>query len=387
MLHVGFSKVRVMEPKTAKNETMEEIAAELSPEVILHVRNLKKYFPLRRGLTDFLKGRPPYFVKAVDNSSFDVGAGEVFGLVGETGCGKTTAGKVITRLYDPTSGVMLFKPTDRILKELEETSRNSVQEYKGYIDVASLPAKFLKPIRKEMQMTFQDPYGALDPRFTTRSILEEPLLLHNIGETKEERENIMEKALEDVKMTPPAEFMERYPHMLSGGQRQRVSLARTLILHSHFVVADEPVSMVDVSMRAGLLELMMELKEEHGLTYIFITHDLTVARYICNSIAVMYLGKTVEIAKSSSIIENPLHPYTRALVAAIPEPDPSYRKGYRKIPIKGEVPSAVFIPPGCRFHPRCVARDKHPKIRKRCSREEPPLTEVEPGHYVACWLY
>lgn len=373
--------------KNLTSKALEEYVRELSPNRIMQVKNLTKYFPLRRGLTEFLKGKPPPYVKAVDKSSFDIKFGEVFGLVGETGCGKTTAGKVIIRLYNPTSGVVLFKPRDELLDELKEMSGDSIEEYKGYIDVGSLPTKVLRPVRKEMQMIFQDPYGALDPRFKTRDLLEEPLLLHNIGETKEERKNMIAEALEDVKMTPPEEFMDRYPHMLSGGQRQRVSLARTLILHSHFVVADEPVSMIDVSLRAGLLELMMKLKKEHNLTYMFITHDVTVARYLCDRIAVMYLGRTVETAKSQEIIEEPLHPYTRALVAAIPEPDPSNRYVFRKVPIKGEVPSAVNIPRGCRFHPRCVERDEHPEIKDKCATEEPPFIEAKSNHYVACWLY
>ncbi len=373
--------------KTLISKTLEERVDALSPGKIILVENLKKYFPLRRGLIEFLKREPPAQVKAVDKSSFNIVSGEVFGLVGETGCGKTTAGKVIVRLYDPTSGVVLFKPRDEVLKELQEIGGSSIEEYNGYIDVASLRPKFLRPIRKEMQMIFQDPYGALDPRFKTRDLLEEPLLLHNIGETREERENMIAEALEDVKMTPPEEFMDRYPHMLSGGQRQRVSLARTLILHSHFIVADEPVSMIDVSLRAGLLELMMKLRKEHNLTYMFITHDLTVARYLCDRIAVMYLGRTVETARSREIIEEPLHPYTRALVAAIPEPDPSNRHIFRKVPIKGEVPNAVNIPRGCRFHPRCVERDEHPEIKDKCATEEPPTIEAKPNHYVACWLH
>lgn len=376
-----------MTPKKSKEPKLEELVSTLPTDRIMYVKDLRKYFPLRRGIVDFFKRRPPLQVKAVDDSSFDVRFGEVFGLVGETGCGKTTAGKVVIRLYFPTSGTVLFKPRGERLKELEDASGGSIEEFKGYIDVASLPSKFLKPIRMEMQMIFQDPYGALDPRFKVRDILTEPVILHDLGDTKEERLDMVAKALDDVKMTPPEEFMDRYPHMLSGGQRQRVSLARTLILRSHFIVADEPVSMIDVSLRAGLLELMMDLKKEHDLTYIFITHDLTVARYLCDRISVMYLGKTVETAKSRKIIEEPLHPYTQALVAAIPEPDPSSRFSYRKVPIKGEVPNAVFIPPGCRFHPRCVVRDMYPEIREKCAHEEPPLIEVKPEHYVACWLY
>ncbi|RLI36177.1 peptide ABC transporter ATP-binding protein, partial [Candidatus Bathyarchaeota archaeon] len=190
-----------------------------------------------------------------------------------------------------------------------------------------------------------------------------------------------------VKMTPPEEFITRYPHMLSGGQRQRVGIARALILNPKLVVADEPVSMLDVSIRAEILELMLELKRKYGLTYIYITHDLAVAKYICDRIAIMYLGKIVELGDVKSVIEEPLHPYTRALIAAIPEPDPSKRRMEKVVPIKGEVPSAIDIPSGCRFHPRCVILDEKPEMRDKCVRMEPPLIEVKPNHYVACWLY
>jgi len=189
-------------------------------------------------------------------------------------------------------------------------------------------------------------------------------------------------------LTPPDEFMDRFPHMLSGGQRQRISLARALILRSRFIVADEPVSMIDVSLRAELLQLMMDLKKKYDLTYLFITHDVTVAKNFCNRIGVMYLGRVVEMTASKELIESPLHPYTQGLVAAIPEPDPSNRLGFRKILIKGEVPSAVNIPPGCRFHPRCMARDHYPEIKYAyCPVKDPPLMEGAPGHYVACWIY
>jgi peptide/nickel transport system ATP-binding protein len=308
--------------------------------------------------------------------------------VGETGCGKTTAGKVLIRLYDPTSGIVVFKPRKEILEELESLSVGVLPEYNGYIDIASVPSKNLRPLRKEMQMIFQDPYGSVDPRMKVGSIVEEGLIIHGIGDTKEERTAMILKALEDVRMVPPEEFVNRYPHMLSGGQRQRVSLARALVLRSHFIVADEPVSMIDVSLRAELLELMMALKKKYDLTYVFITHDLTVAKSLCNRIGVMYLGRVVEIAQSDELINNPLHPYTKGLVAAIPEPDPSNRLKFREILIKGEVPSAVFIPPGCRFHTRCIPRDQHLEIKDTyCPVRDPPLVEVTPNHYVACWIY
>lgn len=358
------------------------------PNTVLWVKDLKTYFPLRRGLTEIILRRPRRYVRAVDGISFVVREGEVFGLAGESGCGKTTTGRTILRLEDPMSGIIGYRPRKRLLDEWSRVGYHPkvLNEY-GDIDIAKVPTEALKPLRKELQMIFQDPYGSLDPRFTIYKILEEPLLIHGIGETKEERYDIIAKALEEVKLTPPEEFMVRYPHMISGGQRQRVVIARALILQPRFIVADEPVSMLDVSIRAEILELLMELKKRFNLTYIFITHDLAVARYITDRIAVMYLGKIVEMGDTRKVIEDPLHPYTRALVAAIPEPEPKNRLVERKVPIKGEVPSAVFVPPGCRFHPRCVVLDEHPELREYCMRKEPPLIEAKPGRYVACWLY
>ncbi len=360
---------------------------EPTEKTILYVKDLKTWFPLRRGIIEVLRRLPRRYVHAVDGVSFQIEEGDVFGLAGESGCGKTTTGKTIIRLIDPTSGVIAYKPRKRLLDEWAEMGYEPpVIDKLGSIDLAKVPSKYLKPLRKEMQIIFQDPYGSLNPRARIYDILEEPLLIHGIG-TREERYEFVAKALEAVKLIPPEDFMRRYPHQLSGGQRQRVGIARALILQPRFIVADEPVSMLDVSIRAEILELMMELKRRLGLTYVFITHDLALARYITNKIAIMYLGKIVEMGDTRRVLENPLHPYTKALIAAVPDPDPRNRHILRELPIKGEVPSAVNIPRGCRFRPRCVVYDNTPRIQKYCQTIEPPLIEVEKGHYVSCWLY
>lgn len=357
-----------------------------SKDTKLVVSDLKVYLPIRRSFIDVLRGKPRLYVKAVDGVSFDVKEGEVFALAGESGCGKTTTGKSILRLNEITEGSIGYLPSKKIENVVKLPMVKKLSEH-GHIDLYSIPDKYFKPFRQDIQMIWQDPFGSLNPRRTIFEILEEPLDIHGISSTKEERTEIIAKALEEVKLTPPEEFMWRYPHMLSGGQRQRVVISRALILKPSLVIADEPVSMLDVSIRAEILQLMMDLKKRLGLTYIFITHDLALARYISNRIAVMYLGKIVEMGDARKVVEDPYHPYTKALVEAIPEPDPQRRFIIKELPIKGEVPSPINVPSGCRFHPRCIALDKHPELAELCKTKEPPLIEVAPGRYVACWLY
>ncbi len=356
-------------------------------EIILYVEKLKVHFPLRRSITDIVKRKPRLYVRAVDGVSFDVKKGEVFALAGESGCGKTTTGKSILKLTPVTNGVIGYLPSEKTLNEVNNIQGIRRLTESGHLDLNSIPEKFFKPFRAEIQMIWQDPFGSLNPRRTIYEILEEPLDIHGVGSSREERYDIIAKMLEAVKLTPPDEFMYRYPHMLSGGQRQRIVIARALILNPKLVVADEPVSMLDVSIRAEILQLMMDLKKKLGLTYIFITHDLALARYIANRIAIMYLGKIVELGEARKVIENPYHPYTKALVEAIPEPDPDRRHIIKELPIKGEVPSPVNVPSGCRFHPRCVVLDQRPELAELCKKKEPPLIEVNQGRYVACWLY
>ena len=338
-----------------KEESSSEIPSEYN-EALMSVLRLKKYFPIKKGiLSSIIKGEK-LFVKAVDDISFYVKKGEVFGLAGESGSGKTTTGRLMLRLTDPTEGRILFKGKD----------------------ISKLSPKALKPLRREMQIVFQDPYESLDPRMTIKDIVAEPLKIQGLAKTEEEVEERVKKILTEVEIVPPEEFMWRFPHELSGGQRQRAAVARAFIVDPEFVVADEPVSMLDVSIRAEVLNSMLELVQKRQVSFIYITHDLALAKHICDRLAVMYLGKIVEMGPTEQVIDNPLHPYTQALIAAIPIPDPNYKRG--NLPISGEIPSPLNPPIACRFNTRC------PYAFSECTEEEPPLIEVEPGHWVACHM-
>ncbi|QTL97023.1 dipeptide ABC transporter ATP-binding protein [Iocasia frigidifontis] len=317
---------------------------------ILEVKNLKKYFPVKAGI--FRK--TVAHVKAVDDVSFDIYEGETLGLVGESGCGKSTTGSTILRLLEATSGEVSFKGED----------------------ILSLNRNKLRTIRKEMQMIFQDPYASLNPRMTVADIVGEPLKIHDLYNKKSDRDEKVKELLESVGLT--AEQMNRYPHEFSGGQRQRIGVARALAVDPKLIIADEPVSALDVSVQAQVINILQDLQKEFGLTYLFIAHDLSVVKHISNRVAVMYLGKIVEITNKSELYDNPLHPYTQALLSAIPEPNPE-RKKERTI-LEGDVPSPVNPPSGCSFHPRC------PAAMDICSKVEPEFKDYGNGHFASCLL-
>jgi oligopeptide/dipeptide ABC transporter ATP-binding protein len=324
----------------------------IKDNVILEVKDLKLYFPIHHGVLQRVVG----YVKAVDGVNLKLRDGEVLGLVGESGCGKTTVGRTILRLYNPTDGEIWYTTLagDRV-------------------NLADLNQKQMKPLRREVRMIFQDPFSSLNPRLTVRDIIAEPLEIHGVARGKQADQRVAE-LMSSVGLNPA--LMRRYPHEFSGGQRQRIGLARTLSLGPRMIVADEPVSALDVSVQAQVLNLLQELQMQLGLTLIFIAHDLSVVEHISDRIAVMYVGKIAEMADTSELLHHPLHPYTEALLSAIPPADPDIKS--ERIQLEGEVPSPANPPSGCVFHPRCRY------AQAICSQEEPHLEELKPGHFVSC---
>ena len=329
------------------------MAAETTQDnLLLDVKGLKKYFPIRSGLLRRVTGA----VKAVDGVSFFIRDGETLGLVGESGCGKTTTGRTILRLIDPTAGTIRFKDPKL-----------------GWVDIDKMSREEMKAVRPNMQIIFQDPFSSLDPRMTVERIISEPLVINKVASGQELKDRVAD-LLRRVGMRP--EYMSRYPHAFSGGQRQRIGIARALALNPKLIVCDEPVSALDVSIQAQVLNLLEDLQEDLKLTYLFIAHDLSVVEHISDRVAVMYVGHIVEMADTEALYYTPKHPYTEALMAAVPKPDPRRRE--RPIKLPGEVASPANPPSGCYFHPRCRY------AKEICSQVMPELEEVEPDHFVAC---
>ncbi len=320
-------------------------------DVLVEVNELKMFFPITEGI---LIPRVVAQVKAVNNVSFKILRGETLGLVGESGCGKTTTGRCILQLEKPTAGQIMFDG----------------------VDLATLDAKAMRPYRQRIQVVFQDPYSSLNPRMKVGDIIAEPMRVHGIMSDANEIKERIAELLSTCGLNP--NFADRYPHEMSGGQRQRVGIARALALNPEFIICDEAVSALDVSIQAQVINLLEDLRDKFNLTYLFISHDLSVIRHLCDRVAVMYLGNLVELAPCDELFDNPMHPYTRALLNAVPIPDPTIEKSRPFNPVAGEIPSPINPPSGCVFHPRC------PLAVDSCSKEIPPLREVVPGHWVAC---
>ena len=321
-------------------------------EVLVRVENLKKHFPITRGI---IFQKQVGAVRAVDGVTFNIYRGETLGLVGESGCGKTTAGRTILQLYRPTAGRVIFDGTD----------------------LTALKGEPLRRMRQRMQMIFQDPYASLNSRMTIARIIGEPLRVHKLASGEEQVERVQE-LLRLVRLNP--RFINRYPHEFSGGQRQRIGVARALASNPEFIVCDEPISALDVSIQAQVVNLLEDLQDQLGLTYLFIAHDLSMVRHICDRVAVMYLGQIVELAEKDELYDHPVHPYTQALLSAVPVPDPPLERKRKRIILEGDVPSPIDPPPGCHFSTRC------PVAREACFHEEPPWRDVGGGHFVACQL-
>jgi len=319
-------------------------------DILLEVKNLKMYFPMTKGLLR----RKVADVKAVDDISFKIKHGETLGLVGESGCGKTTVGRCLLRLYSPTAGQIFFEGDD----------------------ISKLPISKIRPLRRKMQLIFQDPYGSLDPRQSAGSIVGEPLRIHHLVKNNNEYKRRVQELFTTVGLDPS--MVGRFPHEFSGGQRQRIGIARALSCDPSFIICDEPISALDVSIQAQIINLLQELRERLGLTYLFIAHDLSVVRHISNRVAVMYLGRIVEITNWKELYDNPLHPYTKALLSAVPIPNPIVESRRERIVLKGDVPSPINPPPGCNFHPRC------PIATTGCRQAIPPLRYISADHEVAC---